>query len=132
MTCLAEAYQQSGDKSLGPDFDVTQWCDTWLKSSGVNTFEPVLEIENGQLKSLKIRQGLGQRGKNRLRLQKLNVGLYEAGDPSGAPLVIKDVVVGANDELTSVDISTMPGDFQFGAVFLNQGEHAYAKVRFDS
>ena len=75
---------------------------------------------------------MGQRGKNRLRLQKLNIGLYEAGDPSGAPLVINNIVVGSENELTEVDISTMPGDFQFGAVFLNQDEHAYAKVRFYS
>jgi len=54
---------------------------------------------------------MGQRGKNRLRLQKLNVGLYEAGDASCAPVVIKDVVVGSNDEMTEVDISSLPGDF---------------------
>ena len=33
--------------------------------------------------------------------------------------------------MTDVDISSLPGDFQFGAVFVNEGEHAYAKVRFD-
>lgn len=30
-----------------------------------------------------------------------------------------------------MDISQLPQDFQFGAVFLNQDEHAYAKVHFD-
>lgn len=71
------------------------------------------------------------RGKNRLRLQKLNIGLYEAGDPSGNPTVIRDIVISEIDEMNVVDISGLPGDFQFGAVFLNQDEHAYAKVRFD-
>ena len=68
VSCLAEAYEESGDQSLGPNFNVTQWCDTWLMSSGVNILEPVLEVEDGQVRSLKIRQTLGVRGKNRLRL----------------------------------------------------------------
>jgi len=52
---MAEAYQQSGDTSLGPNFDVTAWCDSWLNSNGANTLEPVVEIENGQIKSLKVK-----------------------------------------------------------------------------
>jgi aminopeptidase N len=59
------------------------------------------------------------------------VGLYEAGDPSGAPFVIKNVIVSGNDDTIDVDISSLPQDFQFGAVYLNQDDHAYAKVRFD-
>ena len=111
VSCLVEAYQASGDQSLGPNFDMTQWCDEWLKSSGVNTLEPILELENGQLRSLKIRQGLGNRGKNRLRLQKFNVGIYEAGAASGAPIIIKDVLVSQTEEITEVDISSVPQDF---------------------
>ena len=111
VSCLVEAYQASGDQSLGPNFDMTQWCDEWLKTSGVNTLEPILELENGQLRSLKIRQGLGIRGKNRLRLQKLNVGIYEAGAASGAPIIIKDVIISQTEEVTDVDISSVPQDF---------------------
>jgi len=47
-------------------------------SSGVNILEPVVEVEDGKLKSLKIRQSNGLRGKNRLRLQKLNVAVFPA------------------------------------------------------
>ena len=68
VSCLAEAYESSGDKSIGENFNLTQWCDTWLKSSGINILEPIIEVENGQLKSLKIKQALNVRGKNRLRL----------------------------------------------------------------
>ena len=110
---------------------MSEWADAWLNSSGINTLEPVVELENGQLKSLKIKQGLGLKGKNRLRVQKLNVSIYEAAG-GGEPVVIRGVVVGDKDELTDVDISELPGDFQFGAAFVNEGEHAYAKVRFDS
>lgn len=132
VSCLDEAWKNSGDNSLGENFDLTAWCDTWLKTSGVNTIEPVLDIENGQLRNLKIKQGLALRGKNRLRLQKLNVGIYEAGDPTGAPVIIKDIIIGSHDEITEVDISSIPSDFQFGAIYVNQDDHAYAKVRFDS
>ena len=74
---------------------------------------------------------MGLKGKNRLRLQKLNVSIYEAGDGGGDPVVIRGVVISGKQELTEVDLSALPEDFQFGAVFVNEGEHAYAKVRFD-
>ena len=128
--CFDEAYRASGDKSLGADFDLVAWSDTWLNTSGVNTLEPILELADGKLKSLKIKQGMGLKGKNRLRTQKLNVALYRAGQDS-EPIIIREVVVGEKEELTTVDISSLPADFQFGAVNVNEGEHAYAKVRFD-
>ena len=41
---------------MGEDFNLTNWCDTWLKSSGVNILEPVIEFNaDGSLKSLKIK-----------------------------------------------------------------------------
>jgi len=46
--------------------------------------------------------------------------------------VISNVVISDKDELTDVDISSLPPDFKFGAIFVNKNEHAYAKVRFDA
>jgi len=41
-------------------------------------------------------------------------------------------VIGDKDELTSVDASGIPESFgPIKAIFVNEGEHAYAKVRFD-
>jgi len=96
--------------------------------------EPVVEVsESGQLTSLKIRQGMGLRGKNRLRLQKLNVGVFAAGEgASPEPFVIEDVVISPTEECTTVDLSKLPAEYKFGAVTLNLNEHAYAKVRFDA
>ena len=74
---------------------------------------------------------MGLKGKNKLRMQKLNVAIFEAGASGGDPVLIKEVVIGEKEELTEVDISSLPSDFQYGAVFVNEGEHAYAKVRFD-
>lgn len=28
---------------MGDDFNFTDWCDSWLKTSGVNILEPVVE-----------------------------------------------------------------------------------------
>ena len=53
---LEQAYVESGDKSMGEDFNLTSWCNTWLKSSGINILEPVVEHnEDGSIKSLKIK-----------------------------------------------------------------------------
>ena len=53
---------------------------------------------------------MGLKGNNRLRVQKLNVAIYEAAG-GGEPIVIRNVVVGDKEELTSIDISDLPGDF---------------------
>ena len=130
VQCLEDAYKQSTEKSLGEDFDVTEWCDTWLNTSGINILEPEVEVQDGQLESLKIKQSLGLKGKNRLRLQRLNVSLFDVA--GGEPIVISGVVISDKEELTNVDLSSLPKDFKYGAVYVNEGEHAYAKMRFDA
>ena len=63
VNALEQAYVEGGDKSMGEDFNLTEWCNTWLKSSGVNILEPVVEYhEDGSIKSLKIKQSMGLRG----------------------------------------------------------------------
>jgi aminopeptidase N len=118
---------------MGEDFNLTNWCSTWLKSSGINILEPIVELnEDGSLKSLKIKQSLGLRGQNRLRKQKLNVALYKKSFAKGdSPLVIENVVISETEELTNINISELPPDFVIGAINVNHDEHAYCKVRFD-
>ena len=75
---------------------------------------------------------MGPRGKNRLRLQKLNIALYPSPDSGDQnPINIDDIVISATQELNDVSLATLPENFKCGAIFVNQGEHAYAKVRFD-
>ena len=52
---MNEAYIASEDNSLGENFVLANWCNTWFTSSGINTLEPIVETENGELRSLKIR-----------------------------------------------------------------------------
>lgn len=71
---------------------------------------------------------MGLRGKNRLRKQRLDISLF---DQEGQIHVIKNHVLSEKDEVTIVDLSSVPAGFKFVAVYLNHGSHAYAKVRFD-
>ena len=43
---------------------------------------------------------MGLKGKNRLRMQKINVSIYEAGSGGGDPVVISGVVVSDKEEST--------------------------------
>lgn len=37
---LQQAYDAKNDTSMGQKFKFNEWCDQWLKNSGVNTLEP--------------------------------------------------------------------------------------------
>jgi len=119
------SFEKCGDKSqLGPSFNLEQWCSEWLNSSGINILTPVFD-EAGKLS---IKQTMSLRGKNRLRKQRLDIALY---DETGAIHVIKDHLLSENEESTIVDMATVPSDFKIAAVYINHGNHAYAKIRFD-
>jgi len=76
---------------------------------------------------------MGLRGKNRLRLHKLNVGLYPAESQlDREPIFLTGKVITANQDTTEIALDEVPDDFECGAIFLNAGEHAYVKVRFDT
>jgi aminopeptidase N len=48
ISCLQEAYDQQhdGGKVMGNDFKLSEWSDTWLKTSGVNLLEGVVTRGN--------------------------------------------------------------------------------------
>ena len=69
---------------MGDDFSLSAWCDTWLKTSGVNILEPLVELNpDGTLKSLKLKQSCSLRGQNRLRKHKLNIAIFEKAFAKG-------------------------------------------------
>lgn len=124
--CLERAYAKSGDKSMGEDFNFSEWCDSWLKTSGVNVLEPVVEYnDDSSVKTFAIKQTCDLRGKNVLRKQKLNVAFY---DNDFKAHVIRDIVISDKNALNQVE-------FEFkgpvSAIIINFDEHAYTKVRFD-
>lgn len=68
---------------------------------------------------------MGLRGKNRLRKQRLDIALY---DKDGNLKVIENHDLSESKETTEIPL---PVDFEVAAVYVNHGNHAYAKVRFD-
>jgi aminopeptidase N len=56
VDALEQAWNESGNTSMGSDFNLRTWCDQWLKTSGSNILEPVVELNaDGILKSLKLK-----------------------------------------------------------------------------
>ena len=47
--CLEEALAQDGEalSKVPYDFNLSNWVNDWLKSSGVSTIYPILQITNG-------------------------------------------------------------------------------------
>jgi hypothetical protein len=111
---------------MGADFNFTEWCNVWLKTSGSNILEPVVEFnDDSTIKSLKIRQLCDLRGKNRLRMQKLDVGLFN----ENMELVQSEtVVLSSSNDLTIVETGCK---FWISAIIINHIEHAYTAVTFD-
>ena len=48
---------------------------------------------------------MGLRGKNRLRLQKINIALF---DSAGKSHIISNHIISEKDELTEINLSTVP------------------------
>jgi hypothetical protein len=112
---------------LGPDFNLWEWSDTWLTTSGVNILEPIVSYrEDGSIQSLQIKQSCDLRGKNILRMQKIDVGLF---DEHYNPIIIKDVIINNKDPLNDVK-------FEYNgpvrAIVINENDHGYCKVRYDT
>jgi len=121
-----DAYLQYGGGALGPDFNLWEWSDTWLSSSGVNILEPVIEwAPNGSITKLQIKQTNDLRGKNRLRKQKIDLAVY---DEHLHPHVVKDILISEKDALNDVILNF---DKPVSAVIINVNDHGYAKVRYD-
>lgn len=69
---------------------IEEWCDQWLNTSGVNILEPIVEWnENNSVKSLSLKQSMSLRGKNRLRIQRIDIALF---DEEMKPHVIEGII----------------------------------------
>jgi aminopeptidase N len=75
---LEAEYKLKQDTTMGEHFDFKEWCNSWLKTSGVNTFQPIVEYNaDGSIKSLQIQQQVDPAGANRLRKSKMDIGFYD-------------------------------------------------------
>ena len=109
--------------------DLTEWVRTWLRTAGVNTLSPVLEVEGDVYKSVKVKQIAPTMpvGSTELRPHRLKVGLYDiTGDKLSRRKNVELDVVGA---LTAV--TELAGEKTADLVLINDGDQTYAKLRFD-
>jgi len=110
--------------------DLAPWADTWLKTAGVNTLRPELEIVDGVYKSINILQEVPvfPEGSKELRPHRLAVGLYDLqGDALVRRVSAELDVAGAKTE-----VSELAGQEVADLLLINDNDMTYAKIRFDS
>ena len=109
--------------------DLTPWVSTWLRTAGVNTLRPVIEVAGDSYKSISIKQEapLMPIGSKELRPHRLHVGLFDinAGKLTRRTSVELDVV-GALTEVTGLS-----GQKVADLILINDKDQTYAKLRFD-
>jgi aminopeptidase N len=109
--------------------DLTPWVSTWLRTAGVNTLRPVIEIDGQNYKSIAIEQEAPTMpvGSKELRPHRLHVGLFDiSGDKLSRRTSVELDVAG---ELTPV--SALAGEKVADLVLINDKDQTYAKLRFD-
>jgi aminopeptidase N len=109
--------------------DLTPWVSTWLRTAGVNTLRPIIEVSGGTYASISIKQEAPTMpvGSKELRPHRLHVGLFDiAGDKLTRRTSVELDIAG---ELTNV--SALAGEKVADLVLINDKDQTYAKLRFD-
>jgi aminopeptidase N len=109
--------------------DLTPWVSTWLRTAGVNTLRPVIEISGDTYKSISIKQEVPTvpAGSTELRPHRLHVGLFDiSGDKLVRRTSVELDVAGALTEVTE-----LAGQKIADLVLINDKDQTYAKLRFD-
>ncbi|MFI5631018.1 aminopeptidase N [Streptomyces sp. NPDC051664] len=108
--------------SLAGGEDLTEWAQAWLHSAQVNTLTPVLTTRDGRIVSAEILQSAPE-SHPVLRPHTLEVGLYGADEPYR----IRVDISGERTALPGLTGRPVPE-----LLLLNDGDLAYAKVRYDA
>jgi aminopeptidase N len=109
--------------------DLTPWVSTWLRTAGVNTLSPVIEINGDSYKSISIKQIAPAMpvGSKELRPHRLHVGLFDIKDGKLSRRTSVELdVAGALTEVTE-----LAGQKLADLVLINDKDQTYAKLRFD-
>jgi len=111
----------------GRDLDV--WSKTWLRTAGINTLHPVLEIEDGVYKKVSIKQDVPAvpAGSKEIRSHYTSIGLF---DLQGGKLVLRKSV---EFDITGVntEVIELAGEPLADLLLINDRDYAYSKIRFD-
>ncbi|GAB2925580.1 aminopeptidase N [Rhodococcus aerolatus] len=109
--------------------DLSDWGAQWLRTTGLNTLRPELEVgEDGTYTAVTVVQGGAAPGEGELRTHRLAVGVY-ADDGSGALVRTHRAELDVTDERTSVDelVGVPAGDL----VLVNDEDLTYCSLRLD-
>jgi aminopeptidase N len=109
--------------------DLTPWVSTWLRTAGVNTLRPVIEVSGDTYASISIKQEVPTMplGSKELRPHRLHVGLFDiAGDKLTRRTSVELDVEGALTE-----VKALAGAKVADLVLINDKDQTYAKLRFD-
>jgi len=109
--------------------DLDAWSKTWLRTSGINTLHPVLEIEDGVYTKVSIKQEVPDvpAGSQEIRPHYTSIGLFDL--QSGKLALRKSVefdIAGAN-----TDVAELAGEPVADLLLINDRDYAYSKIRFD-
>jgi len=103
--------------------DLDAWSKTWLRTSGINTLHPVLEIVDGVYKKVSIKQDVPAvpAGSKEIRPHYTSIGLFDI--QSGKLVLRKSVefdIAGAN-----TDVAELAGEPVADLVLINDRDYAY-------
>ena len=112
------------EKSSGRDLEA--WARAWLQTTGVNTFEATLDVEDGVIRSATLKQSASP-GHPTLRPHRLRVGLFdlEGGRLKRRRTVELDV------EGEATPIPQLAGERAPDLLLPNDQDLTYCKVRLD-
>lgn len=109
--------------------DLKSWSDTWLKTAGINTLNPVLEELDGKYSSVAIKQEAPviPSGSQEIRPHRIAVALYDLTE--NQLILRKRSEIDVTGELT--EVTELVGEKVADLLLINDGDLAYSKVRFD-
>ena len=109
--------------------DLTAWVGTWLRTAGVNTLRPVVEIDGDNYASVSVKQEVPPMpvGSKELRPHHLFIGLFDLHD--GTLVRRESIEVDIDGELT--EIKAFAGKKVADLLLINDHDQSYAKLRFD-
>jgi len=113
------------DKSL-TDFNINEWADQWVKTSGLSVLTPIWECNDGAIRSFKIQQNASKNSMI-LRNHKIDICFFYFDQPT-LKEENKDIWV-ARQECT--DIKSLIGKKSPNAVLLNSNGGTYASIYLD-
>jgi len=122
---INELQKASDDFNQG--INVISWADSWIKTSGFNIINPVLELsaDGNTVKSFNLVQTLAEHGENVLREQKIKIALFNSNFEVEE---ILDIKINASEITEICELNEKPAPHAF---LLNYEDWGYGRFLID-